>query len=43
MSPSSKSSIHSNEYFEDLTEFKEMKLTNTLSAMIGKDEVYIHL
>ncbi|KAG0578640.1 hypothetical protein KC19_4G038500 [Ceratodon purpureus] len=36
MPPSPVSSIHSNEYFKDLTEGEENELTNMFSEMIGK-------
>jgi hypothetical protein len=39
MPPSPKSSIHSNEYFQDLTEAEGKELTNMFSGMIGKVEV----
>lgn len=41
MPPSPKSSIHSNEYIEDLTEVEGKELTKMFSGMIGQVEVYL--
>ena len=43
MPPSPKSSIHSNEYFHDLTEAEGKELTNMFSGMIEKVEVQLQL
>ena len=43
MPPSPVSSIHSNEYFKDLTEGEENELTNMFSEMIGKAKVHFYL
>jgi len=41
MSPSPKSSIYSNEYFQNLTKLEEKELANMFSGMIGKVEVFL--